>query len=386
MDKNSASGAKIDFTKAGANKEEQKSANVQSPVEETIANVAVTSQVDNTPTDADDEYTDTRSVTIVLVKNYSLYRKANDKTLPKRKDFIGSSVYASRILSANKEEVDTYFPNIIGLSPADPSFIMRVKQYLNNIRIPVDELGRTFDISFHYKKKSDYYKIKLEEEKIEKIYQATNRQDTIKLRAALKEKITKLNALEGTKCKLGYPVNVDDYLMYRHCLLYNDVAKDVALINSDSNVRFYFKDDHKEAEKLRKFRLEVNKAKANYVSCLADDVLFDAVYTHYCVLNNLPVVSSLAEDRLAREIKLDRFSAEEPVKFNKIFNNKDVKLIATIEMLIARGELIRSQYNQNITSPEGDFIGANMGEAVAWFKSTENNSAVNALVNKLKNI
>ena len=174
--------------------------------------------------------------------------------------------------------------------------------------------------------------------------------------------------------------------MYRHCLLYNDVAKDVALINSDSNVRFYFKDDHKEAEKLRKFRLEVNKAKANYVSCLADDVLFDAVYTHYCVLNNLPVVSSLAEDRLAREIKLDRFSAEEPVKFNKIFNNKDVKLIATIEMLIARGELIRSQYNQNITSPEGDFIGANMGEAVAWFKSTENNSVVNALMNKLKNI
>ena len=55
-------------------------------------------------------------------------------------------------------------------------------------------------------------------------------------------------------------------------------------------------------------------------------------------------------------------------------------------MLIARGELIRSQYNQNITSPEGDFIGANMGEAVAWFKSPENNSVVNALMNKLKNI
>jgi hypothetical protein len=174
--------------------------------------------------------------------------------------------------------------------------------------------------------------------------------------------------------------------MYRHCLLYNDVAKEVALINSDSNVRFYFKDEQKEAEKLRKFRMEVNKAKSNYVSCLTDDVLFDAVYTQYCVLNNLPVISSLAENRLDREIKLDKFSSEEPVKFNKIFNNRDVKLIATIEMLIARGELVRSQYNQNISSPDGDFIGANMGEAIAWFKNPENNSVVNALTNKLKNI
>lgn len=386
MSDNSAKGIGFGFNKADADKEEQKLNDNPSPVEETVTDNTVTASAENKQEDVSFEYTDIRKVTIMLVKNYSLYRKANDKVLPKRKDFIGSSVHASRVLSANKEEIDTYFPNIVGLSPTDPNFVMRVKQYLNNIRIPVDELGRSFDISFHYYHKEDYYRIKEEEDKIERMYQTTNRQDITKLRAALKEKITRLNALEGTKCKLGYPINVDDYLMYRHCLLYNDVAKDVALINSDSNIRFYFKDDQKEAEKLRKFRMEVNKAKANYVSCLADDTLFDAVYTQFCVVNNMPVISSLAENRIDREIKLDKFSADEPVKFNKIFNNKDVKLIATIEMLIARGELIRSQYNQNITSPDGDFIGANMGEAVAWFKNTENSSIVNALINKLKNI
>lgn len=374
------------FNKTDADKNEQKTVGNVPPVEETVDDVNSSVSAENKEEDENDEYVDIRNVTIMLVKNYSLYRKANDKVLAKRKDFIGSSIYASRILSANKEEVDTYFPNIIGLSPADPNFITRVKQYLNNIRVSVDELGRSFDISFHYYHKKDYYHIKKEEERIEKIYQNTNRQDITKLRAALKEKITKLNALESTKCKLGYPINVDDYLMYRHCLLYNDVAKDIAFVNTDSNIRFYFKDDQKEAEKLRKFRLEVNKAKSNYVSCLADNTLFDAVYTQFCVVNNMPVISSLAENRLDREIKLDKFSIEEPVKFNKIFNNKDVKLIASIEMLIARGELLRSQYNQNITSPDGDFIGANMNEAVAWFKNTENNSVVNALMNKLKNI
>ncbi len=382
MENNSGKGTQFGFGKSDAENREQKVDKSNSPVEGTQP----VNKQDKPEEDLEEEYTDRRTITISLVKNYSLYRKVNDKVLPKRKDYIGGSIKSSRTLSSNKEEVDTYFPNIIGLSPNDPNFISRVKQYLNNIRIPVDELGRTFDISFHYFHKKDYYKIKAEEEKIEEVYQSANRQNIKNLREALNEKINRLHILESTKCRLGYPINVDEYLMYRHCLLYNDVAKDVALINSDSNIRFYFKDDQKEAEKLRKYRLEVNKAKANYVACLADNDLFDAIYTQYCVQNSIPVISSLAKDRLEREIEIDKFSTNEPIKFNKIFNNKDIRLIANIEKLVARGELIRSQYNQNISTPDGEFIGANIGEAVSYFKNPENTSIVNAFINKLKNI
>lgn len=382
MENNSGKGIQFGFDKSDAENREQKVDKSNSPVEGTQP----VNKQDKPEEDLEEEYTDRRTITISLVKNYSLYRKINDKVLPKRKDYIGGSIKSSRTLSSNKEEVDTYFPNIIGLSPNDPNFISRVKQYLNNIRIPVDELGRTFDISFHYFHKKDYYKIKAKEEKIEEVYQSANRQNIKNLREALNEKINRLHILESTKCRLGYPINVDEYLMYRHCLLYNDVAKDVALINSDSNIRFYFKDDQKEAEKLRKYRLEVNKAKANYVACLADNDLFDAIYTQYCVQNSLPVISSLAKDRLEREIEIDKFSTNEPIKFNKIFNNKDIRLIANIEKLVARGELIRSQYNQNISTPDGEFIGANIGEAVSYFKNPENTSIVNAFINKLKNI
>lgn len=382
MENNSGKGIQFGFGKSDAENREQKVDKSNSPVEGTQP----VNKQDKPEEDLEEEYTDRRTITISLVKNYSLYRKVNDKVLPKRKDYIGGSIKSSRTLSSNKEEIDTYFPNIIGLSPNDPNFISRVKQYLNNIRIPVDELGRTFDISFHYFHKKDYYKIKAEEEKIEEVYQSANRQNIKNLREALNEKINRLHILESTKCRLGYPINVDEYLMYRHCLLYNDVAKDVALINSDSNIRFYFKDDQKEAEKLRKYRLEVNKAKANYVACLADNDLFDAIYTQYCVQNSLPVISSLTKDRLEREIEIDKFSTNEPIKFNKIFNNKDIRLIANIEKLVARGELIRSQYNQNISTPDGEFIGANIGEAVSYFKNPENTSIVNAFINKLKNI
>lgn len=385
MDNNSANSNVFGFKKPDAKQDEQE-VNVIPPVEKDMSTSSLDAPVAETKETTIEDYTDIRTVTIMLVKHYSLYRKANDKVLPKRTDFIGSSIHSSRVLSSNKEEIDIYFPNLVGLSPNDPSFVTRVKQYLNNIRVPVDELGITLDISFHYNNKLDYYRIKREEEKIDDEYKKRDKSDIIKLKAALKEKIVKLNSLEGSKCKLGYPINVDDYIVYRHCLFYNDIAKDMALINVDSNIRFYFKDNKKEEERLRKLRVEVNKAKANYVSCVSDNTLFDAVYIQYCVVNNLPVISSLAENRVDREIKLDRFSTDEPIKFNKIFNNPDIKLIANIEMLIARGELIRSQYNQNISSSDGTLIGANMKEAIVWFKDVNNASVVNAYIAKLKNI
>lgn len=387
MDNSSAESKSFSFNKTVANKDKQtKGESNVPPVEELIDKLPET-KANSVAAEVDDaEYTDNRTVTIMLVKSYSLYRKANDKVLPKRRDFIGSSVSSSRILASNKKEIEAYFPNLIGLASNNPDFITRVKQYLNNIKIPVDELGKTFDISFHYYHKSDYEKIKKQEQAIEDEYQKTDRRDVTKIHKALKEKITKLNLLESTKYALGYPVNLEDYLMYRHCLLYKDIAKDVAVINSDANVRFYFKDDRKEEEKRKKFRQEVVKAKANYVTALSDPSLFDAIYVQYCAMNNLPILPSLAEDRLDREVKLDKFSTDEPVKFNKMFSDKDAKLIAMIEVLISRGELTRSQYNQNILTSDGAFIGANMKEAIAWFKDPTNNEAVEAYKIKLKNI
>ena len=110
------------------------------------------------------------------------------------------------------------------------------------------------------------------------------------------------------------------------------------------------------------------------------------MYIQYCLVKGLPIISSLEDDDIIKEQNLDKFSVDEPVKFNKLFNNKDIKLIATIEKLIARGELIRLPHNQNIMASDGQFIGANMSEAVAWFKHPDNASVVNAYYSKLKNI
>lgn len=355
-------------------------------VEETVKPLATSPVEEEDVEGLDEEYIDRRTVTIALVKNYSLYRRANDKVLANRRDYIGSSINSSAVLSSNKLEVETYFPSLLGISPNHPNFVSRVKEYLNNIQIPIDELGKTFDCTFIYNTKKDYLAVLKKEEAIEAKFQAVGKNNLKLLKEALKEKIYQLNLLETSKCKLGRPFNVTDYLMYRHCLLYNDVAKDMALINSDANIRFYFKDDKKEKDKLRKLRLETNKAKQNFVACVGDNTMFDAVYIQYCLIKGRPIISSLREDDLVKEQNLDRFSSEDPIKFNKIFSDKDLKLKGLIEQLIARGELIRLPHNQNVMTSDNVYIGANINEVVAWFKDPENTAIVNAYHSKLKNI
>lgn len=327
-----------------------------------------------------------RSITVSLIQNYSLYRKANDKVLPKKRDYIGSSIRSSQVLASNRAEVEAYFPQLLGISVNNENFVTRLKQYLNNIQVPVNELGVTFDCSFRFNHKRDYFAFKAREEEIEMVYKKANKQSTKDLRAALAIKINDLNNLESEQYAVGSPVNITDYILYRHCLLYRDIAKDTALINCDPFVRFYLKDDAKDKERQQKLRQEINNAKHNYIEVIGDDEMFDAVYIQYCVVAGLPIVNSLLSERMDKESQLDKFSTSEPVKFNSIVKDKDLRIKSLIELLIARGEFVRSQFNQNITTQDGEFIGANMKEAIAWAKNPENENVLAAFKNKLKYI
>lgn len=383
----------MDFNTAGAGKTEEANNALKaggetgsSPVGDENKKEPIKTAQQESDEELDAPFTYNRTVSIALIQNYSLYRKANDKILPKRRDFIGSSVRSSQVLASNRAEVEAYFPQLLGLSPNNENFISRLKQYLNNIQVRVDELGVTFDCSFQFNHKRDYLKFKTQEEAIELQYKKANRQNIQELRKALDAKIMAINNLESQLHAYGSPVNIAEYLLYRHCLLYRDIAKDTAIINSDPYVRFYFRDDTKDRERQQKLRQEINNAKRNYVEVIGNDDMFDAVYIQYCVIAGLPIVNSMLNDRLEKEVQLDKFSMAEPVKFNNIVKDKDIEIKSFIELLISRGEFVRSKFNQNITTQDGEFIGANMKEAIAWAKDPDNANVIAAFKNKLKYI
>ena len=329
-------------------------------------------------------FTDKRSVTISLVKNYSAYRKMNMKVLGQRHEVIGSSITSCRILSSNKGEVDAYFPQLIGLSPSNPEFISRVKAYLSNIQMNVNNENVTLNTSFIYNHKKDYLAIAKKEDAINAEYEKVDRANTSAIKEALKKKIDALNALESTKYLYGHPEDLEQYLMYRHCLLYRDVAKDMALINEDSTLRFYIKDEAKEAQRQKKLVDEKKHAMKHFVELCGTDEKFNAVFIQVAIQRGLVLSEAVGKAKDEKENILINYVNDNPDKFNKLVSDKNVTTKAFIEVLIMRGELVRSEYNQQISTADGTFIGSNMNEAVAYFNNPNNASVKSAYENKLK--
>lgn len=329
-------------------------------------------------------YTDKRTVTIAPVQQFSAYRRANIKSMPPRRNIIGSSISSTRILSSNKDEVEKYFPQIIGISPNNPEFVTRVKAYLSNISFNVQDAGSTLNISFTYDKKKDYLTIKEKEEKINAKRESVARNNTAAIKEAVKVWTQEINDLESEKAKYGHPDNIEEYLLYRHCLLYRDVAKDISLINSDSSLRFYIRDENKEAERAKRLVDERRKAMRNFLALESSDKKRNAVFIQMTVNNGGNIAEAMLKTPDQQVSALMTYLNDSPDKFNDLFEDKNVEMKSFIEALIARGELIRPEYNQQISTADGTFIGSNMNEAVAYFNNPTNKLVLEAMQNKYK--
>ena len=329
-------------------------------------------------------YTDKRTVTIAPVQQFSAYRRANIKSMPPRRNIIGSSISSTRILSSNKDEVEKYFPQIIGISPNNPEFVTRVKAYLSNISFNVQDAGSTLNISFTYDKKKDYFTIKEKEEKINAKRESVARNNTAAIKEAVKIWTQEINDLESEKAKYGHPDNIEEYLLYRHCILYRDVAKDISLINSDSSLRFYIRDENKEAERAKRLVDERRKAMRNFLALESSDKKRNAVFIQMTVNNGGNIAEAMMKTPDQQVSALMTYLNDSPDKFNDLFEDKNVEMKSFIEALIARGELIRPEYNQQISTADGTFIGSNMNEAVAYFNNPTNKPVLEAMQNRYK--
>ena len=330
------------------------------------------------------EYVDKRSIIISLVHNYSNYRKVNMKVLGQRKETIGSSITSCRVLSSNAGEVNAYFPALVGLSPNHADFTTRVKAWLSNIQFIVNENDVPLDISFVYNTKQDYLNFKRKEDAIDNEYAKVDRTNLSAIKEAIKRKVTALNTLESEKYKVGHPVNLEQYIIYRHCLLYRDVAKDPAIVNSDPSIRFYIKDEAKEAEKQKKLTEYRMQAMRNFIELNASPSRRNAVYIAVVASRNENVSEALLKSDSEKSSYLMDFVNTNPDKFNKMFNDKNMTTRAFIETLIVRGELVRSEFNQQISTADGTLIGSNMNGAVAFFNNPDNKDLKDLYENKLK--
>jgi len=109
-----------------------------------------------------------------------------------------------------------------------------------------------------------------------------------------------------------------------------------------------------------------------------------AVYINYCVYSGINLADGLAKNGLIQTKELMDFATTNPRKFNELVSDRKLMSKAFIETLIARGELVRSDFNQQISTPDGDFVGANINDAIAFFDNPNNAGLKTKLENKLK--
>jgi hypothetical protein len=346
----------------------------QDKVNDTIVNK---SAVDKNA-DLENEYTEEKKVVIAAIARVSAYRAINALAIGKPKTVIGSSITSTRKLMANKGELEAYYPELTGVSSNNPDFITRVKQYLSNIQINVDG-EKELDCSFVYHHKKDYIEVsRLIAQAEEKYAKSAKTEKDATLRN------DEINRIESNKYKYGYPINIAEYIAYRHCLLYGEVAKDLSFIGGNPNLRFYIKDIAKEKEREKKLLLARKTAMTNFIEANASPNKMLAVYVAYLSYKHCNVAVGLTNDTSVRESELINFINEDPNKFNSFVEDKNIQVKCFVELCIARGELVRSELNQQISTPDGQFIGENMNAAVAYFNNPNNAGFKTQLENKMK--
>ena len=139
-------------------------------------------------------------------------------------------------------------------------------------------------------------------------------------------------------------------------------------------------------EEVRKNKLikEQQAALRHLVELQASPVKTNAVYVEYCIYSGISLSDGLSKTALIQSKELMDFATTNPRKFNEFVNDKNLLDKAFIETLITRGELVRSDFNQQISTPDGEFIGANINEAISYFKNPNNAGLKTKLENKLK--
>jgi hypothetical protein len=126
------------------------------------------------------------------------------------------------------------------------------------------------------------------------------------------------------------------------------------------------------------------KAMRNFIELNASPSKFNAVFIAMIASRNENISEALLKDNNEKTNMLMNYVNESPDKFNKLVSDKNITTKAFIETLIVRGELVRAEFNQQISTAEGNFIGSNMTEAVAYFNNPENKDIKAVYENKLK--
>ncbi len=186
------------------------------------------------------------------------------------------------------------------------------------------------------------------------------------------------NAKEEEKFKYGFPINVVDYVLYRYCLVYSDVANDMNDMNKSHRIRFYL---HSKKEELKNSHNAItlqNKAYAKYLEVLSNR---DKVENLLRLLTHDDGTSlyAIGQSDTEQDILLQSAMLKKPQLFITYFDDKVLEMKSFISKCIAGQWLKRVPNTETIMYGETTIIGSTMEEAVGYLQNEKNFQVLNTL-------
>lgn len=333
----------------------------------------------------------TNNVTVYLMQRTktSAFATINAKILGSEPYRLGSSTKAVAKMLVNGDELKVLMPQILSLDPRTTSgkWDELVNNYWHSLSVDVYPEGVKLEVGFVYDatdsttffdgtKRKDHIK-ELFTKYPKKVTEGKNISDDEHLMSLLKSDAVR----EDEKYKYARPIEPKDYLLYRYCLGFREVANDIKDVDNSPNIRFYLFNEG-QAEEIRKKEFKLKKtAMELYLKTIQDSESVNNIL--YALKRDIR-----DEDDIAKHMMLDDICKKNPQDFINTVNDKTLKTKALVERYIFAGLLKRMPHSNIIVdgkSPEV-VIGNDIDEAIIWFNNEKNKAEISHYESQFKGL
>jgi hypothetical protein len=284
---------------------------------------------------------------------------------------IGSSLRGKGPLRGlDPEEEKLYLPDILGVDPSDVHWRKNVSDYWHSISepVPADQKdvaddavqGRMMTFTVKFASKAD-----------KEAFEST---------PSLEEKGRLSSYENGAEIVDG----IEDYVLFRYCLVYGRVANQMADVKKSAKIRFYLFSKENE-NKLKHATMKLRgQAMTIFYSYLDPEKEKSVEALLRMFGHNVTSLKELNE----KHLKLEEYAQKEPKRFIDYHTDANLGIKANIKKAVEMGIIRSPSLSDAYYYGDNDAVclGTSLEDAVLYFKSTEqkNKDIVATIVAKMK--
>jgi hypothetical protein len=273
---------------------------------------------------------------------------------------IGSSFKNQSVLRGlSHEEEMKFLPNVLGLSAKSDKWEKATQNYWANISkvVPQDNTGLELEIGFDYENKE------------------------------AKEKGESVSVEE--RHQHGRPIRLNDYILYRYCLLYRRVANSIEDVNKSPHIWFYIHTKERQLNLEHTKAQSEDKALQEYFKILTNrdkvvDVLTVFAQESAKLDDGLVPFNLESLDDREQDLLLRKCATKYPKKFHDFATDTQLEMRSFIERSIVSGKLRRVPNTDTVIYGDNTTIGNTMDDCIAFLKNPKNAKVYNNLVAQMK--